>query len=95
MPAGGRAFWHLHSDSDALASSFSAEGMVAAKPMGGDQRSDRIETYAEVILQACEPPQPQAFLRPFKDYCLGLLMPVEHKSVERLATMIAPGRMGA
>ncbi len=29
---------------------------------------------------------------PFRDYCLGLLMPVERKSVEPLAAVTAPGR---
>lgn len=28
---------------------------------------------------------------PFRDYCLGLLMPVERKSVEPLAAITAPG----
>ena len=32
---------------------FRAEGGVAAKPMGGDQRSGNIEAHAEVILQGC------------------------------------------
>ncbi len=32
---------------------------------------------------------------PFKDYCLGLLMPVERKSVEPLAVVTAPGRTAA
>ena len=45
---------------------FRAEGVVAAKPMGGDQRSGRIEAHAEVILQACEA-QPQAYLRELRD----------------------------
>jgi transposase len=45
---------------------FRAEDVVAAKPMGGDQRSGRIEAHAEVILQACEA-QPQAYLRELRD----------------------------
>ena len=32
---------------------------------------------------------------PFRDYCLGLLMPVERKSVEPLAAFTAPGRTSA
>jgi len=32
---------------------------------------------------------------PLKDYCLGLLMPVERKSVEPLAAVIAPSRVAA
>ena len=29
---------------------------------------------------------------PLKDYCTGLLMPVERKSVEPMAAMVSPGR---
>ena len=32
---------------------------------------------------------------PFKDYCLGLLMPVERKSIEPLADLTGPGRTAA
>src|SRR5271156_5621049 len=32
---------------------------------------------------------------PLKDYCLGLLLPVERKSVEPLAAVIAPSRVAA
>lgn len=32
---------------------------------------------------------------PLKDYCLGLLMPVERKSVEPLAAVVAPSRVAA
>jgi len=32
---------------------------------------------------------------PFRDYCLGLLMPVERKSVEPLAAVTAPARVAA
>jgi SRSO17 transposase len=32
---------------------------------------------------------------PLKDYCLGLLMPIERKSVEPLAAVIAPSRVAA
>src|SRR3984957_5453280 len=32
---------------------------------------------------------------PLKDYCLGLLMPLERKSVEPLAAVTAPGRVAA
>ncbi len=45
---------------------FRAEGVVAAKPVGGDQRSGRTEAHAEVILQACEA-QPQAYRRELRD----------------------------
>lgn len=32
---------------------------------------------------------------PLKDYCLGLLLPVERKSVEPLAAVTAPSRVSA
>jgi SRSO17 transposase len=32
---------------------------------------------------------------PFKDYCTGLLMPGERKSVEPMASVVAPGRVSA
>ena len=32
---------------------------------------------------------------PLRDYCLGLMMPVERKSVEPLAAVTAPSRVSA
>src|SRR6185312_13399224 len=32
---------------------------------------------------------------PFRDYCMGLVMPVERKSVEPIAAVTAPGRTAA
>ena len=34
-------------------------------------------------------------VRPLRDYCLGLLMPVERKSVEPIAAVMAPARVAA
>ena len=45
---------------------YRAEGVVAARPMGGDQRSRSIEAHADVVLQACAA-QPQAYLRELRD----------------------------
>jgi transposase len=45
---------------------FRAEGAVAAKPMGGDQCSARIEAHAAAILRASAA-QPQAYLRELRD----------------------------
>jgi transposase len=42
------------------------EGEIAARPMGGDRCSHRIEAHAAVIVQACEA-QPQAYLRELRD----------------------------
>src|SRR3954449_9126427 len=41
-------------------------GHVAPKPLGGDQRSQRIEAHADLILQTCET-CPQIFLRELRD----------------------------
>src|SRR3954449_11994495 len=42
------------------------EGHVAPKPLGGDQRSQRIEAHAALILQTYEA-RPQIFLRELRD----------------------------
>ena len=34
-------------------------------------------------------------VRPLRDYCLGLLMPCERKSVEPMAALVAPSRVSA
>ena len=49
---------------------------------------DYVETLAGVIGHADR-------AEPLKDYCLGLLMPVERKSVEPLAAVAAPSRVAA
>jgi transposase len=41
---------------------FRAEGEIAAKPMGGDRHSHRVEAHADLILKAYEV-QPQIYLR--------------------------------
>ena len=41
---------------------FRAEGEIAAKPMGGDRHSHRVEAHADLILKAYEA-QPQIYLR--------------------------------
>ena len=41
---------------------FRAEGEIAAKPMGGDRHSHRVEAHADLILQAYQA-QPQIYLR--------------------------------
>ena len=42
------------------------EGDIAAKRMGGDRTSHRIETHAALILKTCEA-RPQVFLRELRD----------------------------
>ena len=45
---------------------FRSEGEIAAKPMGGDRHSHRIEAHAAAILQAYAA-RPQIYLREVKD----------------------------
>jgi len=45
---------------------FRAEGEIAAKPMGGDRHSRRVEAHAALILQAYEA-RPQIYLREVKE----------------------------
>ena len=42
------------------------EGNVAAKPMGGDRTSHRIEAHSALILTTCEE-RPQLYLRELRD----------------------------
>ena len=45
---------------------FRAEGEIAAKPMGGDRHSQRVESHAELIIQVYEA-RPQIYLREVRD----------------------------
>ena len=45
---------------------FRAEGAIAAKPMGGDRHSQRVEAHAELIIQVYEA-RPQIYLREVRD----------------------------
>ena len=45
---------------------YRAEGEIAAKPMGGERHSHRIEAHAALILQAYEA-RPQVYLREVRD----------------------------
>jgi SRSO17 transposase len=47
-----------------------------------------VETVVDVIGHADR-------AEPLKDYCLGLLLPVERKSVEPLAAVTSPSRVAA
>jgi len=56
---------------------------------GSDERfSSYVEGLAGVIGHADR-------VKPLRDYCSGLLMPCERKSVEPLAAVTAPGRTAA
>ena len=56
------------------------------------ETEDRFAAYVEALSAALGHADRRG---PFKDYCLGLLMPVERKSVEPLAAITAPGRTAA
>ena len=56
------------------------------------ESEDRFAAYVEVLSAALGHADRSG---PFRDYCLGLLMPVERKSVEPLAAVTAPGRTAA
>ena len=56
------------------------------------ESEDRFAAYVEALSAALGHADRRA---PFRDYCLGLLMPVERKSVEPLAAVTAPGRTAA
>ena len=45
---------------------FRQQGDVAAKPMGGDRSSHRIEAHAALIIETCVA-RPQAYLRELRD----------------------------
>ncbi len=56
------------------------------------ESEDRFAAYVEALSAALGHAD---WRGPFRDYCLGLLMPVERKSVEPLAAVTAPGRTAA
>ena len=63
--------------------------MAVAASAGSEERFERfVETLVEVIGHADR-------AVPLRDYCLGLLMPGERKSVEPMAAMTAPARVAA
>ena len=45
---------------------YRAEGAIAAKPMGGDRHSHRVEAHAALLLQTIEE-RPQVYLREVQD----------------------------
>jgi SRSO17 transposase len=60
---------------------------------GSDGDSEaRFATYVEQLGTALGHADRQ---EPLRDYCLGLLMPIERKSVEPMAAVTAPGQVAA
>lgn len=52
------------------------------------ESEERFATYVEALSATLGHADRRG---PFRDYCVGLLMPVERKSVEPLAAVTSPG----
>jgi SRSO17 transposase len=52
----------------------------------------RFASYVEALAAVLGHPDRQ---QPMHDYCLGLLMPIERKSVEPMAAVMAPAQVAA
>ncbi|MCQ0990505.1 transposase [Jiella marina] len=60
----------------------------------GDRRDAAFEAYLNVLSDAIAMGHAKR-IAPFCDYCTGLLMPLERKSVEPLAAATAPEQVSA
>jgi SRSO17 transposase len=66
---------------------------MAGQMDGAAQESEaRLATYVESLAQELGHVDR---VRPLRDYCTGLLMPGERKSVEPMAAVVSPARVGA
>ena len=59
---------------------------------GAGDEGERFGAYAEALIEVIGHADRE---RPLRDYCLGLLMPGERKSVEAMAALVAPARVSA
>ncbi len=66
--------------------------MVAVMDQGAGDEGKRFRAYAEALVEVIGHADRE---RPLRDYCLGLLMPGERKSVEPMAALVAPARVSA
>src|SRR5512138_2493094 len=57
-----------------------------------EDRQERFAAYVEVLAEVIGHADR---MEPLRDYCLGLLMPGERKSVEPMAAVTAPARVAA
>ena len=57
-----------------------------------DDSESRFETYAKGLASVLGHEDREG---PLRDYCIGLVMPGERKSVEPMAAVTAPGRVAA
>ena len=63
--------------------------------MHGQRSRDSAERFASYLDGLASVMGHAARVRPMRDYCTGLLLPCERKSVEPIAAVTAPGRVGA
>ena len=59
---------------------------------GAGDREERFGAYSEALAEVIGHADRE---HPLRDYCLGLLMPGERKSVEPIAALVAPARVSA
>ena len=66
--------------------------MVAVMDHGAGDGEERFGAYSEALAEVIGHADRE---QPLRDYCLGLLMPGERKSVEPMAALVAPARVSA
>jgi SRSO17 transposase len=66
--------------------------MAVETDVGARASEERFITYVESLAQVLDHVDRAG---PLKDYCTGLLMPGERKSVEPIASVVAPTRVSA
>src|ERR1700692_4285205 len=65
---------------------------VVMDHLTGDRSESRFSVYVEGLVEVIGHADRAS---PLRDYCLGLLMPGERKSVEPMAALTAPARVAA
>src|SRR3982750_2383126 len=66
--------------------------MVAVMDHYAGEGEERFRAYSEALAEVIGHADRE---QPLRDYCLGLLMPGERKSVEPMAALVAPARVSA
>src|SRR3954468_3894956 len=66
--------------------------MVAVMDHEAKGSEERFRAYGEALAEVIGHADRE---QPLRDYCLGLLMPGERKSVEPMAALVAPARVSA
>src|SRR5262249_25235049 len=78
-------------ESDKEEDSLSGAGAKMGQP-GAEARESRFAEYVEGLASVIGHADRE---RPLRDYCLGLMLPCERKSVEPIAAVTAPARVAA